>query len=919
MPMDSDELLREVITECLEHVQSMESILLSIERNTGSVDNEAINTLFRSAHSIKGAAGFCGLKSITALAHSFENVLNAYRYGDIRPEPSSVDILLSANDYLKTLLEDPKGGELLDVSSHIGQLDRILEAECKEERAALADLAPSDLESQADSILEASLEVEATPPAGDDTAADDPLPLPEDTAEKGPAPVPASQSQNSLRVNVSVLDRLMNLAGELVLSRNQLLQVAGQTPASTLSPVTQRIDSITSDLQAEIMKTRMQELAAVFNKLPRLVRDLSRSLGKQVDLRIEGREVELDKAIIEALSDPLVHIVRNALDHGIEKAGIRRSQGKDAAGRLAVRAYHDAGQVNIEISDDGAGINIDRLKAKAVKMGLMDASTAEGLSERAALDLVFHPGLSTAGQVSEVSGRGVGMDVVRSNLEKLGGAIEVRSVPGKGTTNKIKLPLTMAIIPCLTVRLGRMERYAIPQINLVELVRVRNQEVTERLERIGDAEVLRLRGDLLPVLRLGEVLQAPGYFRDPVENELKKDRRSTIADRRTPIGDDEEVDEVVLRRSGVDRRRALGAMNILVLNTGDFEYGLIVDELEDTEEIVVKPLGRHFKHVKAYAGATIMGDGQVAPILDVSGLAEQAGLYRQGEVINKGLMSDGYMDEDDHTSDSERILVFTHGSKEFFGVPIPLVARIEGADPARIESSLGHLSIQYRGGSLRLIRLDRHLPIEPLPETDRIFIIVFEIGGKEIGLIAAGLVDERLELFDVQADPHKRPGVMGSMILDGRTVMILDIFELVEMEEPTWRSETAAGLRHRRPRVLLAEDSEFFREKVGDYLRGAGYEVLAVVNGREALDALETETVDLVLTDIEMPVMDGYELVRQIRGHPRWSNLKVLALTSLAGRDDIERGLSAGLDRYLIKLDRDQLIDTLNEMMPKTG
>jgi two-component system chemotaxis sensor kinase CheA len=1097
MPGETDELLAEVVTECLEHIDQMENLLLALEGNAQEIDPEVINSIFRSAHSIKGVTGFCGLNNIKELAHVFENVLNAYRQGQLTPNAGSVDIMLKANDFLKTMLINAAESESFDIDPMVRNLAGILEPGADatsvlvpekltflsdstgrftftvdeamlqdrisrghhlyilrldlvrdapvekrtpielvnhilslgemHETAFELDLVHVDEEairatvplavlfsSLIDSSMVAgalavpaqdvdhleSLEPGAAiplaravpeqvvlpptrptpPPARESKATAAPPITPErPTAStprasvasvpsspvaaapspqappkkatavpvqppKPPAPpepprvqeppresapeygppdgepgpvveavkTPSTVVQNFLRVNVSLLDNLMNLAGELVLGRNQLLQTAGTINSSSLTPVAQRIDLITSELQAQIMQTRMQELAGVFNKFPRLVRDLSRSLGKKVDLKIEGQEVELDKTIIEALGDPLVHIVRNSMDHGIERPETRRAAGKPEMGTLEVRAYHEAGQVNIEIRDDGAGIDISRLKDKALRMGLISPMEAQTMSAQQALELIFKPGLSTAETVSDVSGRGVGMDVVRSNLERLGGILDLQSEKGKGTNTRIKLPLTMAIIPCLIVRLGKGERYAVPQINLTELVRVRSAEVGERIERIGGAEVLRLRGNLLPLVRLGEVLRTEGFFRDPITNELKKDRRQNIADRRAGESD-EAADQYRIRRSGQDRRQSTSPLNILVLSAGDLEYGLIVDELEDTEEIVVKPLGRHLKEIPSYAGATIMGDGRVAPILDVPGLAQQAELGRKKDVAQKTAQSRA-KEEMAARKDMEKVLVFNHGPQELFAVPIPLVARIERIDAGRIETAMGHLSVQYRGSSLRLIMLDRHLPLTPFPTVQKVFVIVFEVAGHEIGICASTLVDERLVPFDLDVHTHQRLGVMGSMIIDHKTVLVLDIFELVGLEEPRWLQDvTKPEKPATAPKVLLVEDSEFFLKKVAGYLKDSGFEVVLAMNGREGLEKLEKNKIDIVLTDIEMPVMNGIEMVRQIRANPKYAGMRILALSSLAGDDDIQRGIAAGVDKYLIKLDRGALIDALME------
>ncbi len=1050
MSLDED-LLADVVAECQEHLTQMEDLLLVLEQQTEAPDPEVINKIFRSAHSIKGVSGFCGLNNVKELAHNFENVLNAYRQGDMKPTSAAVDVLLKSTDGLKKLLSDALNSESYEIGTYVNELARLMSGEASSpgldlparlvsvadpdgrfslgaDEAALRERlargqniyllrldlvrdaqakgrTPVELLNSMESygeIVESSFDPETialqledgqatsipvgvvfstlldhsmaamaleipiedvVPYSPDEQTVPaqtaqapvmqaDPVPVKKPAAKAETAPAPAAaavkkeapaaadpaplsndeaaalaasssdmrngQQTSSLRVNVALLDKLMNLAGELVLSRNQLSQTVSDLGNPDLVPVAQRVDMITSELQAEIMQTRMQPLSQVFGKFPRLVRDVSRALGKKIDLRVEGQEIELDKTILEGLNDPLVHILRNSLDHGVENPAEREAAGKDPVGKVMVRARHEAGQVNIEISDDGGGIDPARLKAKAVKTGRLSQAEAQAMSDQKAMELIFQPGFSTAEVVSEVSGRGVGMDVVRSNLERLGGVLDLQSAVGRGTTVRIKLPLTMAIIPCLIVRLGR-ERYAVPQINLVELVRVRTAEIKERIERVGGAEILRLRENLLPLLRLGEVLKAEGHYRDPLTNELKRNRRTNLADRRSDETE-EEKQEWQNRRAGEDRRQARDALNILILSAGSLEYGLVVDELEDTEEIVVKPLGRHLKEIPAYAGATIMGDGLVAPILDVMGLAEQADLFRKGEEV-KQQAEDRRDQENEAGQDMEKMLLFTNGPDEFFAVPIPLVARIERINPASMEHSLGCSSIQYRGQSLRLIMLNSHLPVQPLPPLEKAFVIVFDMRGHEIGLVAGTLVDEKLVRFDLDVHTHQRPGVMGSMIIDGKTVMVVDIFELVDLEDPEWGSRTDRRKRMEKTgtrRILLVEDSEFFRTKVSGYIAQAGFEVLTAENGKQALKVMEKNPVDLVVTDIEMPVMNGYELVQAIRSHPRFSKMNVIALSSLAGDEDIAKGRASGVDRYLIKLDRENLLETITEFATMT-
>ncbi|MCD4670618.1 MAG: chemotaxis protein CheA, partial [Actinomycetia bacterium] len=450
-----------------------------------------------------------------------------------------------------------------------------------------------------------------------------PAPVSPSPAKPGPA-APAAPKDTNIRVSVALLDHLMNLVGELVLSRNQLMQaiISGRTEG--LPTVGVQLDRITSELQESVMQTRMQPIATVFGKFPRVVRDLSGQLNKKCELVMQGQEVELDKSIIEAIGDPLTHLVRNSVDHGVELPDQRTAQGKNAAGTITLRAFHQAGKVNIEIVDDGAGIDVQRIKQKAVEKGLLTPDRVNEVGDREALRFIFAAGFSMAKEVTDVSGRGVGMDVVRTNIEKLGGTVDIESELGKGTTMRIRLPLTLAIIPSLIVRCGD-ERFALPQVGISELVRIKPSEVERKIERVKDAEVLRLRGNLLPLVRLSTVLEQKSKYVDPGPQVLRDNEREHIADRREDA--DEQAAQAELR-SGDPRRADTppGALNIIVLETAHLKYGLIVDELFDSEEIVVKPLGHHLKDSACLAGATILGDGGVAMILDVAGMAATAEL-----------------------------------------------------------------------------------------------------------------------------------------------------------------------------------------------------------------------------------------------------------------------------------------------------
>ncbi|MBN1931623.1 MAG: chemotaxis protein CheW [Desulfobacterales bacterium] len=615
-----------------------------------------------------------------------------------------------------------------------------------------------------------------------------------------------SKKETSLRVNVGLLDSLMVMAGELVLSRNQLLQAISSGDRQASKAVGQRIDLITTELQEAIMMTRMQSIGNIFNKFPRLVRDLSRDLGKEIELILEGEEVELDKTIIEGLSDPLTHLVRNAIDHGIEAPDARRKAGKKINGKIFLKAYHEAGQVNIEISDDGKGIDGDCLASKAVLKGAISKEQSIVMSDRERLNLIFLPGFSTAENVTEISGRGVGMDVVQNNLDKLGGQIEIDSKPGQGTKIRIKLPLTLAIIPSLLVTVGD-ENFAIPQINVDELLRIPYTQVKDRIEVVGNTAVVRLREELLPLIRTADVLGIDCRYIDPADQIKKPNKRHSIADRRSkkspliklhylPITESLEPLNQSERRTQMDRRsRSNSALNIVVVSTGVFKYGLVVDALHDSEEIVVKPLGRHLKNCKGYAGATILGNGHVALILDVTRFAQMAGLT---SLSGKNREAQGIgAREGQNIQEIQTLLSFRNALSEHFAVPLNLVQRVEKVKASDIERIGEKRVIQYRDASLPVIFIEEVAEVSPMVPGEDVLIIVFSVAGRRLGLFAAPPIDIVEVPLIIDDTTLKQTGIMGSIVIGNRTTLFVDIYEIVEKLYPAWFEKLNQNYAHR--------------------------------------------------------------------------------------------------------------------------
>ena len=904
----SDELLGEFVVESNEHMADIENQLLSIEESGADVDVDLVNEVFRGVHSIKGAAGFLGLSKVNDLAHGLENILNMMRNLELTPTSPMIDVMLRAADRLQGLLNDVENSNEEDVTEHIELLAGVVSADLQTDEASPSDsvsastpepVSEEDLDAQ---IAQAFAKKQPAPSASTPTAStpttDTPAspPEPAPVAEKATPEVPVAKKEQSaktpapeanIRVSVSVLDKLMNLAGELVLSRNQLLQAIGSGDQGSLDTIASHLDQVTSEVQESIMQTRMQQIGTVFGKFPRIVRDLSGRLGKQCSLNMEGKEVEVDKTIIEAIGDPLTHLIRNSVDHGVESPADRKKAGKPEEGTMNLRAFYQAGKVRIEIEDDGGGIDANKIKQKAVAKEVITQDQADQMGDREALRLIFHPGFSMAAKVTDVSGRGVGMDVVKTNISKLGGTVDIESVVGEGTNIVITLPLTLAIIPSLIVQC-ESDRFAIPQANIAELVRVRREELDQRISRVQNVEVLRLRGNLLPLVRLADVVGISSKSIQEVPSEGVEEREEKEKGNRK-------------------------AINIIVVETGEQRFGLIVDGLHDSEEIVVKPLSRHLQKCSCLSGATILGDGHVALILDVAGIAISEDI-RCGEELEDEESKEGDLLEED----SQSMLLFSNNEREHFAVAMDIVSRIDRIQTDQIDSVGGQELLQYRNRTMPLMRLENCITAQPTEKHERMYVIVFEAAGIEVGLAVPRLDDIRDVPNNFDQITFVERGVLGSMVLEEKTTRFIDLFVIAEIAHPEWfeNVEPVVIEEDHPPVVLLAEDSGFFRKQVAAMISERGYEVVGCEDGQIAWETLQSEEYkfDLVVTDIEMPNMDGFEFADRIK-QSKWRHLPVIALTSLAGAADIQRGIDVGIDDYQIKMDREKLLNSIQNFV----
>jgi two-component system chemotaxis sensor kinase CheA len=700
------------------------------------------------------------------------------------------------------------------------------------------------------------------------------------------------EQTDTIRISVDILDKIMNLAGELVLVRNQHLLLVDKTD-TRMADNSQRLDMVTSELQEAIMRTRMQPIGTLFGRLPRIVRDISKKCKKSIIIIINGHEVELDKTILESLPDPLTHIIRNCCDHGIETPEERSKVGKPETGYVNVKAYHEAGQINIVIEDDGRGINPQKIREKVVEKGLKRQEELDRMSEKEILSLIMMPGFSTTEKATEISGRGVGMDVVKTAVEQLGGSIEMDSRVGQGLNIHLRLPLTLAIIPCLIVQVNN-EKFAIPEVNVEELVSLYDEEIYTLIECNGDQEVFRLRNQLLPLVRLKEVLFRARPFTEEDRSNISESYRKIAKDK---LIESDDIQQILI---------------FAVLKIGNQRFGLIIDEVIGTEEIVVNPLHSAVNPLIIYSGTTIMGDGTVALILDVNGIAIHAGVRFTTE------MEQNNKETRSSKTDSHRILLFKSGIEEQFAVPLLLMRRVELIDPSRIQTIGGNEYISVDNVPTLLIRLEKLLNVSPCETSDKMYLLLPKQSQRPIGILASHLVDVINLPLVLNKESYMEDGLLGTAIVNEYITIFIDIYRLVEAAEKSIFGDTVSPDSEQETKtILLAEDTLFFQRLVKGHLSSAGYEVITADNGAEALEKMKSNKVDMIISDIEMPEMDGLEFLRAVRADEQFPYIPAIALTSLDSEKDREIGLKAGFDAYEVKVDRDRIVEVASKLLSK--
>ena len=877
------QLINDLLIESFEGLDRFDREMLALEK--GERQPDTMNVVFRVIHTIKGTAGCIGLGKIESVAHVGENLLSLLRDNKLQLQPAMIAALLEYSDALKEMLRClEKNGQQgdTDYSSLLDKLKRLQSGEPVAEVAAqpTPEIKPPAEQGWGLFEEEPVAGSPAVQPAVPLAAAPEPAAAAVLAPERRPATeavsaarTGASVSDSAIRVDVGQLDKLMNLVGELVLARNQIIQFTNKASEPALLNAAQRLNIITTELQESVMKTRMQPIGNIWAKYPRIVRDVAHELGKKVKLVMEGQETELDRTIIEAIKDPLTHIIRNAIDHGIEMPDVRAKAGKAEEGLLILRSFHEGGQVNIEILDDGQGINLARVKKKAIEKNLLTAEQAQSVGDREALNLIFLPGFSTAEKVTNVSGRGVGMDVVKTNVEKIGGSVDIFSEAGQGSSLKIKVPLTLAIIPALIVT-SAGERFAIPQVNLLELVRLEGGKTGEKIETIYGAPVYRLRGQLLPLVHLQKALagdekssahkgntthagDAGAMFemaraahrdwlrklRQVLDGTLAMTVEEAGSHRMCKLGkwiysegeknyaDLAEVTElekvheqfhnlvreIVMEKNagnhakaekllhGLGRlsERVIGLLasaekrvqesqnsNIVVLNADGRQFGLVVDEINDTEEIVVKPLGKQLKGIACYAGATIMGDGRVALILDVLGLAQFTKVI--AEVHDRGV--EEKIVNAEPVREKQTLLLFDAGDRARLAIPLSTVARLEEFPRRLVEHSGDQEVVQYRGQIMPLIPISKYFPgAQASTEVaDPMQVVVYSDQGRSVGLVVGHINDIVHETVSVRRD-NRRAGIAGSAVIQNRVTDLLDVPGIIRAADPNFYAAADAS------------------------------------------------------------------------------------------------------------------------------
>ncbi|MFD0986578.1 hybrid sensor histidine kinase/response regulator [Methyloligella solikamskensis] len=898
-----DELLGEFLAETDENLERLDTELLRFEREPNN--QEILNKIFRLVHTIKGTCGFFGLDRLSAIAHATESRLGEYREGEA-VTVEGVSVVLACLDRIKEILrgleegKEPPGDDAdlidrLEALKDMAALDVGPEEHAETSTAATSQPAQNWEKGPRRSVAPEGLPEPPKPRAFFNAAPEPETAETADAPEETPSEEPeaaketdvlaeADASEESqpksekpagdanpdmiqmVRVRVDTLEHLMTTVSELVLTRNQLMDVARRTDETGFKAPLHRLSNVTNELQRGIMKARMLPISKSWQKLPRLVRELSLSLDKPIKLISEGGDVELDRQVLEFVRDPLTHLIRNAADHGIESRAERQAAGKPEQGMIRLRAFSEGGHIVIEIADDGRGLNARAIRDKCLEKGLATAAELDQLTDSELQQFVFRPGFSTAAEVTDVSGRGVGLDVVRSDIELIGGTVELKSSSARGSVFVMRIPLTLAITAALIVESEDL-RFALPQHNVVEVVRA-HAGSDYRIEMVNDAPQLRLRGKLVPVFDLAELLGERG------------------AEARAP------------------ERFESGMTTVAVVELGSRIFGIIVDDVLRTEEIVVKPKASLLRNLTVFSGNTILGDGSVIMIIDPTALAHLAGV---DEIRVDSLAAPVEVEAKPEEEEKLPLLLFMAGSSSRKAVPLSLVTRLEEIPASQLELCDEGYVLRYRDGLMPVLFMEG---VKKRSGEDLQPILVFSEEGRNVGLAIDEIVDIVEEKISMEIHSNA-PGVLGACLVHGEVVEVVDVSRYV-----------GEGLGHRilvketegsrTQRVLLVDDSQFFRNMLAPLLSANGYDVTLAASAHEALELKEEgQLFNVIISDLEMPDLDGIAFAEKVKADRAWAETPMIALSSHTSARLIARTRAAGFADYVGKFDRQKLMDAL--------
>jgi two-component system chemotaxis sensor kinase CheA len=891
-----DEMLKEFLAESAEQIEAASAQIVAFERNPH--DAALIASIFRLVHTIKGTCGFLGLDRLQKLTHHAESLIGCLREG-AQATPEVVSAILVAIDRVKellTALEDsgvePEGNDddlttMLDRQVAVCQnraapeaapepatvvpepvvappppkVEPVAAPHAPEPTGANPPATQESLDALVASLRKAAkLSKQQEPQAPTSTASPaGPLAAAHPHPAGDPASGEARQSKGAetIRINLNTLERIMNLVSELVLTRNQLLELTRHKEDETLKSPLQRLSTMTTDLQDAVMRARMQPVERVFANLPRMIRDLSNDLHKKINLVTEGADTELDRQLIELIRDPLTHLVRNCADHGIELPEERIRLGKSPTGTVRVAASHEAGQITIEISDDGRGLDIQKIKDKALAIGLATTQQLERMSDEEIYRFIFAAGFSTAERVTNVSGRGVGMDVVRENIQAIGGSVALTSTPGRGARFALKIPLTLAIAPALIVEASG-QRYALPQHSVVEAVGLNGGE--HRIEMVQGSKILQLREAVLPIGSLADLLNL-----DPPAERTSEPEQLAV-----------------------------------IMRVGAHSFGITVDAVTDVQEIVVKPMGGSLSHLSAFSGHTILGDGSVVLILDPNGICTSLGLEQTREAGAASVESAKSL-----SSDKTRLVYFRAGSGVDKVLPLSNIARIETVPSDRIEQSNGMLLMQHQGRLMPIVAAAHDVMVKEGDNT----VFVISPNGEPFGLLVDSIVDIIEDRLDVEIG-GEAPGIIGAANLNGKVVELLDISYFIEILRPSHEGAAMRGKDRKKNRLLLVDDAAFFRDMLAATLQASGFEVVKAASGAQAVSLVSQDpNFDAILVDVELPDVQGFELTERLR--EAGARAPMIAIAPYATREITRAAAAAGMAAAVGKFQRNQMLDLI--------